>query len=214
MKFTNIIIYLFLTSFLHSQQQFQELSQNFQQKKYGSTIRQSASLLEASFKNILLQSYKFLPYINKTSRSNQNYSFDMQNDHINFNTSIEYIFPYSANMILKLSLIYSFEEVSYYSTYIENGDFAGISEHMPIYKLNNSSNSSFLWNKKQSIAYYVHKFPLTKNKRPVTDNIVPGLLLKIQFPRNAKYSTTISSVVTEAVQNTKWLELQKLYIIE
>ncbi|MGL5956394.1 MAG: hypothetical protein ACRC0X_07335 [Brevinema sp.] len=215
MKVYLILSIIFFTSSTNfANYNFQELSKSYQTQKYGSTIKKGSQLLEDSFKNILIKSYQLLPYTRNIIRSNQNYSFDMQNNQVNFNTLIEYTFNYNQLSQISLSLIYAFEEVSYYQTYIEFSHYSSVQEEIPVFRLKDPSQGAFLWNTEESTAYYVHTFPKTNNRSPTTENIVPGLLLKIQFAKNTKYSPAIENIINQLVKETKWNQLQNLYIIE
>ncbi|MGL4677688.1 MAG: hypothetical protein ACRCWI_08530 [Brevinema sp.] len=215
MRYYPILGIIFFTySISFTNYNFQDLSKSYQNQKYGTAIKKSSTLLEMSFKNILTKSYQFMPYTYKIIRSNQNYSFDMQDNQVNFNTLIEYNFNYDYLSQISLSLVYAFEEVSYYKTYIEFSHYSGVQENIPVYRLKAPLQGAFLWNIEESVAYYVHSFPNTNNKNAVKDNIVPGLLLKIQFTKNTKYSPAVDKIINQLIQETKWTQLQNLYIIE
>ncbi len=198
MKFVILFVLLHANIFAVD---FQQLFSNHKNQKYGSVFYNSALLLEDSFKNILQKSYDALPYTRTIIRSNQSYSFDLQNNQMQFSTLIEYTFNYNNSRQLKLSLIYAFEQVSYYNAYIMNSQYSRIREDIPVHKT--ASGDMFLWDIDSSTAFYVYKFPQSKIENPVANNIIPGLLLKVEFKKGTPYSNEINDVLNQIIKNTK-----------
>ena len=183
----------------------------YQQKKYGVVLKESSLLLKKTFNTILSESYQALPFSRQMTSSNYTYSFDMQKNHINYNIELEYIFDYDSK--IKISLVYASEEVSYYQMYIDNAKYSTISNSFSTFPLKNTTQGFYLWDIDESIAYYVYSFTLNKQNSKESINIIPGLLLKIQFQKNNKHNEDIDSIVNLLITNTNWKKLEQLYAL-
>ncbi len=186
MKFYHILFLLVITIF----------SSTLFAKSYISSVNTSTHQLKNSFENILSESYKYLPCTKNIIKSNQTYSLSMHNGKIDFNTSIDYTFNYLSKQQIRLTLIYALEEVLYYMNYIEHSK----NDSTPVYKLQDTTLGSFLWNIDESTAYYV-----SKN----TNNA--GLLLKIQFAKNTQFNSNTENTINQIIQKVQWTKLQSIY---
>ena len=192
---------------------FSNVNDSYQNKEYGSVLKESSLLLEKTFEKILSESYKELPFSRQMTASNHTYSFDMQKNHVNYNTEIEYVFNYDTKNKLKISLVYSSEEVSYYKTYINNAKHSTVSANIPTFPLKKSNQGSYLWNISESTVYYVYQFKSDKNDPTKSMNIIPGLLFKIQFNKNSKHNDSLDNIINQLITNTNWKKLEQLYAL-
>lgn len=205
----NLLIFCYV--FLLTIATFSNVDNLYQQKKYGVVLKESSLLLKKTFNTILSESYQALPFSRQMTSSNYTYSFDMQKNHINYNIELEYIFDYDSK--IKISLVYASEEVSYYQMYIDNAKYSTISNSFSTFPLKKTTQGFYLWDIDESIAYYVYSFTLNKQNSKESINIIPGLLLKIQFQKNNKHNEDIDSIVNLLITNTNWKKLEQLYAL-
>ena len=192
---------------------FSNMNDSYQNKEYGAVLKESSLLLEKTFKKILSESYKELPFSRQMTASNHTYSFDMQKNHVNYNTEIEYVFNYDSKNKLKISLVYSVEEVSYYKAYINNAKHSTVSSDVPTFPLKNSNQGFYLWNISESTVYYVYQFESDKNNPIRSIEVIPGLLFKIQFNKDSKHSDSLDNIINQLITNTNWKKLEQLYAL-
>ena len=192
---------------------FSNINDFYQKKEYGTVLKESSLLLEKTFEKILSESYKELPFSRQMTANNHTYSFDMQKNHVNYNTEIEYVFNYDTKNKLKISLVYSSEEVSYYKTYINNAKYSAVSNDIPSFPLKNSTQGAYLWNISESTVYYVYQFKSKKNNPTESIGTIPGLLFKIQFNKDSKHSDSLDNIINQLITNTNWKKLEQLYAL-
>ena len=192
---------------------FSNVNDFYKNKEYGAVLKESSLLLEKTFEKILSKSYKELPFSRQMTANNHTYSFDMQKNHVNYNTEIEYIINYDTKNKLKISLVYSVEEVSYYNAYINNAKYSAIKADIPTFPLKKSNQGLYLWNISESTVYYVYQFKSDKDNPTKSIDTIPGLLFKIQFTKDSKHSDSLDNIINQLITNTNWEKLEQLYAL-
>lgn len=209
-RYVLILLISYSASFTYTQS-FNNAQNSYNKKQYSTSLHNGISMFNSTFENLIKETYQQLPYKNRMISSNHNYYLDIQNSKMQLNTYIEYTFKYTPNITIKNTLIYAFEESSYYSAYIDGMKYLTTPTEMNLFSLDNIKLGSYIWNKDESTVYYVYSFSKQKSIKNI--DLIPGLLLKIEFPKKTIYNSSIDLIINQIIQQTQWETLQKLYSI-
>ena len=189
--------------------EFNQAQDAYNKKNYGDSIRYSTVSLYNIFENLISETYNLLPQKNKISSSNTSYSFDIQNGNSQVTVTTKFNYQYSPKLRTRHSFIYAFEEPSYYLAFIKGAKFINYPTKMEIFSLSTPSLGDYLWIEEESTVYYVYEFSNQKEIEGVDS--IPGLLFKINFPKNTIHNKTLDTIINELIGEIPWKKLQNLY---